>query len=430
MFHNFTPPFFLLQITTPPQKNPPPDFTTGYQYPITINPPPRAELFTRIDMAMLAILMLMTAYFILYKRSRKEVRLISLFSLLYFGFYRKGCVCSVGSLQNVAMAIFHRGYALPLSVGVFFILPLLFALFFGRVFCSAVCPLGAAQDLILQKAKRVPTWLDEMLSLIPYVYLGLGTLFAAAGTVFIICEYDPFVAFFRLSGGAMMVTFGVIILFLSTFIGRPYCRYLCPYGVLLRWAAAWSKWKVHVAPDKCVKCHLCAESCPFGAMRMPVPEDVRPSRKSTRMALSRVLWLIPLFAILSGAMGRLASPLLSHVDITVQTADRVWKERHGIVKGETLESQAHRANQVPDDILYAKAAKIRRTYALYTTIFGVWLGLVLGLKLFFLTTRRKWDEYDADPAACVACGRCFGYCPSEADGKNAAEKVYIQGNLP
>ena len=164
-------------------------------------------------------------------------------------------------------------------------------------------------------------------------------------------------------------------------------------------------------------------------MRMPVPDEVQPSRKSTRAVLSRVLWLIPLLAILGGVTGRLASPLLSHVDITVQTADRVWKERHGLVHGETLESQAHRANQIPDDLLYAKAAKIRRTYTLYTTIFGVWLGLVFGLKLFFITTRHRWDDYDADPAACLACGRCFGYCPSEANEKYAEGGVYIKGNL-
>ena len=38
--------------------------------------------------------------------------------------------------------------AVPLAVVAFFALPLVFALFFGRTFCAAVCPLGAVQELV------------------------------------------------------------------------------------------------------------------------------------------------------------------------------------------------------------------------------------------------------------------------------------------
>ena len=59
---------------------------------------------------------------------------LSIFSLLYFGFWRKGCVCAIGSVQNVALALFDPGYAVPLGVAAFFVLPLAFALFAGRAF--------------------------------------------------------------------------------------------------------------------------------------------------------------------------------------------------------------------------------------------------------------------------------------------------------
>ena len=154
-------------------------------------------------------------------------------SLLWFGFVRKGCVCSIGATQNITLAVFRPDYVVPLSVVAFFVLPLLFTVFFGRTFCASVCPLGAVQELIAVRSLRVPRWLDHTLGVIPYVYLGAAVLFAATGTAFVICRYDPFVAFFRLGGNANIVIFGVCLLLIGVFVGRPYCRYLCPYGAML-----------------------------------------------------------------------------------------------------------------------------------------------------------------------------------------------------
>jgi polyferredoxin len=394
-------------------KNPPPDFTTNYQYPVTLNPGPRAEFFTRVDMALLVLLMLLTAWFLLNKRSRKEIRLISLFSLLYFGFYRHGCICTVGSIQNVAMAIFNHGYALPLAAGAFFLIPLLFALYFGRVFCAAVCPLGAAQELVLQKAHRVPETLDSALSLAPYLYLGAGVLFAATGSAFVICQYDPFIAFFRMSGGAGMITFGAAILLISTVVGRPYCRYLCPYSVLLRWAAPFARWKVHVSPADCVQCHLCADACPYGAITMPTPEDVTISRKKERRNLTKLILLLPVLVLAGAVFGRLSSPILSRMDHSVRTAERLWKERHDVVQGTTLDTDAVRAHQESDAEVYKDAYLVKKEYDKGSLLFGMWIGLIIGMKLIFLAIPQKRKDYDADPAACLGCARCFASCPVE-----------------
>ena len=45
---------------------------------------------------------------------------------------------------------------------------------------------------------------------------------AATGTAFVICRYDPFVGFFRMSAGIDMLVFGGSLLLLSFIIGRPY----------------------------------------------------------------------------------------------------------------------------------------------------------------------------------------------------------------
>ena len=399
------------------QKNPPPDFTTTYQYPVIVNPGPRLQMFTMLDIAMLIGLMAMTAWYVHKRRSRKEVRLISIFSLLYFGFYRHGCVCAVGSLQNVALAAGGTEYSLPLGVGAFFLLPLLFALFYGRVFCAAVCPLGAVQELALQKAKRVPAWLDQTLSTIPYLYLGAGVLFAITGSAFVICRYDPFVPFFRFAGSVGMLTFGAALVLLSTFIGRPYCRYICPYGVLLRWLSPFAKHQVHVAPAACINCHLCAEECPYGAIKAPTPVQQRaPSRMEQRGLLIRILAILPALVLLGALLGRWSSPVVSQMSPKIRIADRVWLEQKGRVAGMTDESTAWRQQGRANDELYHDAALLRRKFDLASLLSGAWIGLIIGLKLIFSAIHRTRTDYDADPAACLACARCFAACPVGKEG--------------
>ena len=147
---------------------------------------------------------------------------LTVFCLVYFGFVRRGCVCSVGSFQNVAEGLFNPGVAVPASVLFFFALPLLMALLFGRVFCAAVCPLGAIQELVARRPRRLPGWANEWLSLIPVVFLGLSVLLAGTGTAYLVCRKDPFIALFRFSGSLPGVAVGLSFLAVGVFVARPY----------------------------------------------------------------------------------------------------------------------------------------------------------------------------------------------------------------
>ena len=130
--------------------------------------------------------------------------------------------------RTSSLALADANYLIPLSVVCFFALPLVFTIFFGRTFCASVCPLGAVQELLAVRTIHVPRWLDHALGMVPFLYLGAAVVLAATGTGFVICRYDPFVAFFRLGGNANMLVFGTCLLAVSVFIGRPYCRYSVP----------------------------------------------------------------------------------------------------------------------------------------------------------------------------------------------------------
>ncbi len=399
------------------QRFPPPDFVeSNHQLPVTATPPARALLLQYLDVFVLGAALTVAVWLVYRKRSRKGLIGLSVFSLLYFGFYRKGCVCAIGSVQNIALTLFDPGYAAPLGVVAFFVLPLLVALFAGRAFCAGVCPHGALQDLVLLKPLKVPAWLEQALGILPYIYLGAGVLFAATGSTFLICQYDPFVPIFRMNGRVLMVAAGIVLLLLGVFVGRPYCRFLYPYGALLKLGATVAKWRVRVTPDYCTQCRLCEASCPFGAMREPAAG--KPAPESLRNDRRRLAWLFVLVPVLMAAGGWVGwkfSMPASRLHPTVSLAERFVREKDtppntGLLSPDDL--ALDRARQSPKELLTAAVA-IRRKFTLGGWIFGAWIGLVVGAKLISLSLYRQRTDYEPDRGDCFACGRCFEYCPNE-----------------
>jgi NosR/NirI family nitrous oxide reductase transcriptional regulator len=404
----------LCGVTIGAERFPPPDFVeTDHVIPSPTVPSPRQDIYEYIDAVVLLAALGLSSYLVLRKRSRRAIFILMVLSLLYFGFWRKGCVCSVGAVQNIVLSIFDRDYAVPIAVALFFLLPLVFALFFGRVFCAAVCPLGAIQDLVLLRPISVPNWLESALRLFAYVYLAAAVLFAATGSAFLICRYDPFVAFFRLNGNLNILIIGTCLLVISVFIGRPYCRFICPYGVLLRQLSRLSKWRVTITPDECIQCRLCEDSCPFGAIKKPTTDWPTTEYGRSKKRLAVLLLLLPVLIFLCGWTGSGLKTVTSRMHATVRLAERIYLEDTGEVEDTTDASLAFRATGKEPKELYEEASNIRAEFGLGGWFFGGFVGLVIGLKLIAVSVWRQRTDYEADRAGCLACGRCFKYCPKE-----------------
>jgi len=405
-----SPLFVFSQVQ---ERFPKPDFQSDYIQPDLLTPAPRALALEYVDIFILVAALFLATYFAHKQRSRRNIFLLMVFALAYFGFYRKGCVCSVGAIQNVSFSLFNPAYVIPVSVIVFFVLPLVFALFYGRTFCAAVCPLGAIQDAVVLKPINVPEWLASLLGIFPYVYLGLAVLFAASGAGFIICQYDPFIGFFRFGADFNMIIFGFSMLLLGTIVARPYCRFLCPYGVLLNWMSRLSKRHVKITPDECNNCRLCEESCPFGAIKKADNETPPVSRESDVKRLATIFILLPVVVLGSGWIGSRLDIPLSRLHPTVSLAEEVLLENAGKRTEMTDATKAFRASGKPSEELFTKARSIQNQFHKGGWILGGFIGLILCLKLIGLFIRRRQLEYDVDKGMCLSCGRCFAYCPYE-----------------
>jgi len=246
------------------------DIGEDYVLPVVQQPLPRPTWREMVDLGVLAAALGLCTWIVLGRRKRRELVLLTIICLLYCGFYREGCICAVGAIQNVVVALTDSGYAVSYFTIAFFLLPLIVTVLFGRVFCGGVCPLGAIQDLVVLWPLKVPRVLDKMLGSLKWVYLGLAIWFAARPVEtreFLICRFDPFVGFFRFTGPLHMLLIGAGLLVLGIFVGRVYCRYLCPYGAILSLLSRISWRNVTITPDKELDCGLCAEACPFGSIK-------------------------------------------------------------------------------------------------------------------------------------------------------------------
>src|SRR5579863_1025217 len=84
---------------------PRPEFANGYKEPSMTRPLPRSVIMEWVDVGVLILALSAAAYYSLKKVSRKAIFILSVGAVLYFGFYREGCVCPIGSIQNVAAGL-------------------------------------------------------------------------------------------------------------------------------------------------------------------------------------------------------------------------------------------------------------------------------------------------------------------------------------
>ena len=394
------------------QRFPRPEFESGYTYPTNQLLNQRGPLWEYMDVIVLVAALITSSWMALKRRSRQGIIWISVFSLAYFGFYRQGCICAVGSVQNVALALFNDNYSMPLSALLFFMIPLIFALLSGRVFCASVCPLGAIQELTGFKQVKMPKTIEKILTSIPFIYLGLALLFAATGSQFIVCRYDPFVGIFRLDAPYTMIIFGALLLIIGIFVNRPYCRYLCPYGVLQNIFSRFALKHLTISPAECRNCRLCESGCPYDVILPTDPVAMEEEKPGSSWKGSFIyILIIPLMAAAGAVTLYNLAPSLSVVNKNVSLAREIRLEKEKGIKAVSKDAVAYMESGKSEIELYKEEEFIISRFRKGAPWVGIFLGLSLGIGLFSVTVRTRRTEYKPDQGRCFSCGKCLKFCP-------------------
>ncbi|MDE6558231.1 MAG: 4Fe-4S binding protein [Clostridia bacterium] len=184
--------------------------------------------------------------------------------------------CPLGALQD---SLAQSGTRAPAYI---FGILILFGLLLGRIVCGFLCPVGLFQELLykirtpkLRKNRftRVLSYFKYVLLVIviaiPLIYAGIpsfckyicpaGTLEGAVGLLSNVGNADFFGMLDYLFTWKFCVL--VVLVVLSVFIYRLFCRFICPLGAIYSLFCRISLLGVKLDKDKCIDCGLCVQGC-------------------------------------------------------------------------------------------------------------------------------------------------------------------------
>lgn len=149
----------------------------------------------------------------------------------------------------------------PLVVAIIGIIAILVLSFlFGRHYCGYLCPVGAVQEIayLVPVPKYVPhrKFLIITIRLIVFGTFILTALLASFGLLF----FFGIVDFFKVTLTTATVVF-ILVIIISVFLYRPFCRLICPFGAIASLAAVPAVFRIR-RTGACIRCRKCERACP------------------------------------------------------------------------------------------------------------------------------------------------------------------------
>ncbi len=179
----------------------------------------------------------------------------------------------VSPLEGLESILVSKTVYLPLLIGM--LIPVLVALFLGRVFCSWICPISFLAETFerlkglwgrskgrdyLLISRRV-FWFSLIVEILLAMILGVP-LFVFLSPPGLVGREVMRAVFFHTLGLEGLIV--VLVLLGNLITRRLYCRYFCPLGALLAFLGSGRRLVIIRDSHTCKECGLCDRACPLG----------------------------------------------------------------------------------------------------------------------------------------------------------------------
>ena len=104
-------------------------------------------------------------------------------------------------------------------------------------YCANICPFGSAQELagkLSRRKLRITPRVLKLLSVLRNLLWGVLMVLLLTGTCTAWIDYELFTAFLYSSASVWVIVLAALFLVLSVWVPRPYCRFVCPTGALIK----------------------------------------------------------------------------------------------------------------------------------------------------------------------------------------------------
>lgn len=112
-----------------------------------------------------------------------------------------------------------------------------------NLYCTWICPFGAAQEIIFKasgsKNPRIDKNLREKIGRFSRILAAAALITGIAAGNPGLTSFEPFPTLFGFNGGAMQWLLLALILIGAFFIERFWCRFFCPVGIINTWMLKW-----------------------------------------------------------------------------------------------------------------------------------------------------------------------------------------------
>jgi Pyruvate/2-oxoacid:ferredoxin oxidoreductase delta subunit len=222
--------------------------------------------------------------FILFKGRKVSLvfrKMVLFISMLIFGVIMGSDPSPMGTVKDAIHLYGSAGAIFPprmIALSVF----LLIVFVANKYICAWGCQVGVFQDLIfrLNQTGKRKAILGKQVKVsfaisntIRFIFLGVFTIVAFAWGVDIVEPIDPFKIYKPAYLGLMGVLFVGILLIMSLFIYRPWCHFLCPFGLVGWLVEKVSRIRISVDYETCIGCKMCATACPSTVMGAILIQD-------------------------------------------------------------------------------------------------------------------------------------------------------------